>query len=402
MSGYLASWFGRRGDSSGTSNRSLNLLSCNHRNQNSDRTKDDRAALLEFVEAGERAKAADSKGNTAEASRLYALALQKAAPLGQNPSVKDVVSKFQARLKEITSPLESAIHDLIVAPTAGSSSWEDVVGLAEAKQALWEAVVLPRLNPELFTGIRSPPKGVLLYGPPGNGKTFLAKAAANLCKATFFAVSASSLASKWHGESEKLVQSLFKVARQLSPSIVFIDEIDSILSARSASESEVSRRLKTEFLVQLEGVTQPASASDEARLVILAATNRPFDLDEAVLRRFPVQIQIPLPDNDARLALLQDCLRQQRHNLSALDLTEMARRTEMFSSSDLTNLCRDAAMAPVRELSPDRILGLKPDQLRPLVLQDFSCAMEVVQPSVSASAVAEINSWAGRRAGRCN
>ena len=128
--------------------------------------------------------------------------------------------------------------------------FEDIKGLAKVKQAINESIILPALRPEIFTGIRAPTKGILLYGPPGNGKTLLAKAVASECKSTFFSISASSLMSKWLGEGEKLMRGLFTLAREKSPSVIFFDEIDSLLSARASSgEHEASRRMKTEFLV---------------------------------------------------------------------------------------------------------------------------------------------------------
>jgi spastin len=178
--------------------------------------------------------------------------------------------------------------------------WSDIVGLERAKQALQEAVVLPALRADLFRGIRSPDRGILLYGPPGNGKTMLARAATAAADATFFAVSASTLASKWHGEGEKLVRALFAAARRRAPAIVFFDEADALLGARAAGEHDASRRLKTEFLVQMDGA---ASGADE-RVLVLAATNRPQDLDAAVVRRLPKRIYIALPDAAARKAII--------------------------------------------------------------------------------------------------
>lgn len=127
--------------------------------------------------------------------------------------------------------------------------WDDIEGLSDVKKALFENIVYPSMRPDVFTGIRAPTKGILLYGPPGNGKTMLAKAVASECQSTFFSISASSLVSKWMGESEKLMRTLFAIASTYSPSIIFFDEIDSMLSKRNSEENEASKRLKTEFLI---------------------------------------------------------------------------------------------------------------------------------------------------------
>ena len=127
--------------------------------------------------------------------------------------------------------------------------WDDICGLRKVKQALAENIILPQMRPELFQGIRQPTKGILLYGPPGNGKTLLAKAVATECKSTFFSISASTLMSKFVGDSERLMRTLFGLATVYSPSIIFIDEIDSMLTKRSSEENEAARRVKTEFLV---------------------------------------------------------------------------------------------------------------------------------------------------------
>jgi vacuolar protein-sorting-associated protein 4 len=159
--------------------------------------------------------------------------------------------------------------------------WDDVAGLEGAKAALREAVILPVKFPHLFTGKRQPWKGILLFGPPGTGKSYLAKAVATEVNSTFFSVSSSDLVSKWLGESERLVRNLFEMARESKPAIIFIDEVDSLCSSRSDSESESARRIKTEFLVQMQGV---GSAGDG--ILVLAATNLPWALDSAIRRRY--------------------------------------------------------------------------------------------------------------------
>jgi len=176
-----------------------------------------------------------------------------------------------------------------IIPSSGSNvMFSDIKGQKEVKKAITDNIILPLMNPELFTGIRQPSKAILLYGPPGNGKTLLAKALAGSVKRTFFSISASSLMSKFMGEGEKMMRGLFKLAEELGPSIIFFDEIDSILSSRGENEHEASRRMKTEFLVQFDGV----GSSTNNDVLIVAATNRPFDLDNAVLRRFPKKIYV--------------------------------------------------------------------------------------------------------------
>ncbi|EGR30493.1 hypothetical protein IMG5_130850 [Ichthyophthirius multifiliis] len=203
---------------------------------------------------------------------------------------------------------ENALSEAIVTEKP-NVHWDDVAGLHNAKKALHEAVILPMKFPDIFTGSRQPWKGILLYGPPGTGKTFLAKACATECEATFFSISSSDLISKWVGESEKLIKTLFKIAREKKPSIIFIDEIDSMTGSRSDGENDATRRVKTEFLCQMQGV-----GNDDTGILVLGATNIPWGLDPAIRRRFEKRIMIPLPEKEARMALLNNLLKKHRMN----------------------------------------------------------------------------------------
>ena len=159
--------------------------------------------------------------------------------------------------------------------------WEDVKGLDGAKESLKEAIILPIKFPQLFNESRQPWKGILLYGPPGTGKSYLAKACATECDSTFFSISSADLVSKWQGESERLVKNLFEMARKMKPSLIFIDEVDSLCGKRTEGENESSRRIKTEFLVQMDGCGKATEG-----ILVMGATNTPWELDEAFRRRF--------------------------------------------------------------------------------------------------------------------
>jgi len=222
-------------------------------------------------------------------------------------------------------------------------SWDDVAGLEAAKDALKEAVVLPVKFPQFFTGKRKPWSGFLLYGPPGTGKSYLAKAVATEADSTFFSVSSSDLVSKWLGESEKLVANLFNMARESAPSIIFIDEIDSLCSARGEGESEAARRIKTEFLVQMQGV-----GHNSDRVLILGATNLPYSLDQAVRRRFDKRIYIPLPEEHARATMFKVHLGETPNDLTDADFNELASKTEGLSGSDIAVVVKDVLFQPVR------------------------------------------------------
>ena len=309
--------------------------------------------------------------------------------------------------------------------------WADVAGLEIAKKALKEAVVYPFLRPDLFMGLREPARGMLLFGPPGTGKTMLARAVATESKSTFFAISASSLTSKWLGESEKLVRALFSLAKALAPSIIFVDEIDSLLSSRGgSSEHETTRRIKTEFLIQWSDLQRAAAGSkqtdkekaegDASRVLVLAATNMPWAIDEAARRRFVRRQYIPLPEAHVRGEQLRTLLGHQKHSLSKKDIEVLVELTDSmfflsmlvllnvplipssgFSGSDITALAKDAAMGPLRSLG-EALLYMSTDEIRPINFDDFEASLMNIRPSVSKQGLQEFEDWAkefGERGG---
>lgn len=235
------------------------------------------------------------------------------------------------------SAAKQILNDIVI--QGDEVRWGDIAGLEIAKNALRETVVYPFLRPDLFMGLREPARGMLLFGPPGTGKTMLARAVATESKSTFFSISASSLTSKYLGESEKLVRALFGLARALAPSIIFVDEIDSLLSQRSGSgEHEATRRIKTEFLIQWSDLQRAAAGretserdkerGDANRVLVLAATNLPWAIDEAARRRFVRRQYIPLPEPTTRETQIRTLLGQQKHNLSTADIHRLVELTD--------------------------------------------------------------------------
>ena len=278
--------------------------------------------------------------------------------------------------------------------------FNDIAGLHEAKALLQEAVVLPLIMPDFFKGIRRPWKGVLMVGPPGTGKTMLAKAVATECKTRFFNISASTLTSKFRGESERLVRLLFEMARFYAPSTIFIDEVDSLCSVRGTdSEHEASRRFKSELLIQMDGLAtskHPDTGPDKV-VMVLAATNHPWDIDDAFRRRFEKRVYIKLPDKEGRRNLLDLNLKDIELDSEA-DLEGIADRLDMYSGADITSLCRDAAMMSMRRMikgkTPEEIKDMKREDLeKPVTLEDFDDAIERCQRSVGNMDLSKYERW---------
>ncbi|XP_012530389.1 fidgetin-like protein 1 isoform X1 [Monomorium pharaonis] len=284
------------------------------------------------------------------------------------------------RLRNIDPNMVELIKNEIM-DSGKTLTWDDIAGLEYIKKIVKEVVVFPMLRPDIFTGLRRPPKGILLFGPPGTGKTLIGKCIASQSKSTFFSISASSLTSKWIGDGEKMVRALFAVAKVYQPSVVFIDEIDSLLTQRSETEHESSRRLKTEFLVQLDG----AATSEDDRILIVGATNRPQELDEAARRRLVKRLYVPLPELEARKQIINNLLKSVHHDLNEEDITKIAEKSAGYSGADMTNLCKEASMEPIRSIPFSQLEDIRMDEVRHITNRDFEQALINVRPSVSQS-----------------
>lgn len=300
--------------------------------------------------ASRTAKANKSRGKRKEALQVAAnqdnsLGEDEEEESGQDEKSAAEIAwkkKKKAILKNLPSGVdESAAKQIFneIVVKGDEVHWSDVAGLEIAKNALRETVVYPFLRPDLFMGLREPARGMLLFGPPGTGKTMLARAVATESRSTFFSISASSLTSKYLGESEKLVRALFALAKELAPSIIFVDEIDSLLSQRSgAGEHEATRRIKTEFLIQWSDLQRAAAGraiddqerdrGDPNRVLVLAATNLPWAIDEAARRRFVRRQYIPLPEPETRSLQLRTLLGQQKHGLCEADIEKLVALTD--------------------------------------------------------------------------
>ncbi|KAL5222732.1 hypothetical protein ABZP36_027445 [Zizania latifolia] len=242
---------------------------------------------------------------------------------------------------------EKRIRPEVIPANEIGVTFDDIGALNDIKESLQELVMLPLKRPDLFKGgLLKPCRGILLFGPPGTGKTMLAKAIANEAQASFINVSMSTITSKWFGEDEKNVRALFTLAAKVSPTIIFVDEVDSMLGQRNrAGEHEAMRKIKNEFMTHWDGLL----SRPDQKILVLAATNRPFDLDEAIIRRFERRIMVGLPSLESREMILRGLLSKEKVG-EGLDYKELATMTEGYSGSDLKNLCTTAAYRPVREL----------------------------------------------------
>ena len=274
----------------------------------------------------------------------------------------------------------------VVSPNEIPVTFDDIGGLDGIIEELTESVIYPLTMPHLYSGhssLLSAPSGVLLYGPPGCGKTMLAKALARESGACFINLHISTLTEKWYGDSNKLVAAVFSLARKLQPSIVFIDEIDAVLGQRRSGEHEASGMVKAEFMTHWDGLASSTKQAGNQRICILGATNRIQDIDEAILRRMPKKFPVSLPNSSQRRQIFGITLAETKLDNAiidgkpAFDMSALVRASAGMSGSDIKEACRDAAMVPVREhirnmkKSGENVRGIRSEAVRGLQTEDF-------------------------------
>ncbi|KAF9766486.1 hypothetical protein IL306_001110 [Fusarium sp. DS 682] len=280
----------------------------------------------------------------------------------------------------VLNEYENLVALEMVPPEDISVGFDDIGGLDTIIEELKESIIYPLTMPHLYSHaapLLSAPSGVLLYGPPGCGKTMLAKAVAHESGASFINLHISTLTEKWYGDSNKIVRAVFSLARKMQPAIIFIDEIDAVLGTRRSGEHEASGMVKAEFMTLWDGLTSSNSSGMPARIMVLGATNRINDIDEAILRRMPKKFPVTLPGTEQRRRILQLILQDTKTDPEHFNLDYVARITAGLSGSDIKEACRDAAMVPVREYmrqhreSGHAMSSVDPRQFRGIRSDDF-------------------------------
>ncbi|KAJ6226910.1 aaa atpase [Anaeramoeba flamelloides] len=332
---------------------------------------------------------------------------------------------------QLTTIEENLYNQIVVSKDVTKTKFKDIGGAKRIKTQIKEQIIYPFKRPELFHNYKLLQKknfkGLLLYGPPGTGKTMIAQAIASKTESTFLRVRPGLFSSKWYGATEKNVEGIFSLAKKLSPSIIFIDEVDSILSKRLSNgnlENETSRRIKNLFMQLWEGITSNDNENGNNTILVIGATNRPYDLDEAILRRFEKKVHVNLPDLSERKNILKKLLFKNNLISDNFNLNELALLTKGFTGSDLKNLINASSYYPIYEqlcLENSNITSLNNTfgntnltlfdkkninssltnkknsqiKLRKLQLQDFKNSLEKIKSSININSLdfKQLNKW---------
>lgn len=349
------------------------------------------------------AKRLESEGKGKQASVHYVRAGSMYRRIAFNSPREKAEEMFSSAVKYeslgktmgSTSPRERALSpemiDSMVVSQKPDVSWEDIGGLKEAKKTIKEAIIIPFIKGR--PSFVKAPRTILLYGPPGTGKTMLAKASSTTIDATFFEARASSLLSKYFGESTKLVNALFEKAQASQPALIFMDEIDSMAPSREARMDESTRRVLGQLLSEIEGFNTPK----EERVLFMGATNKPWDLDDAMLSRFQRKVYVPLPDAKSREKIAEIHLKGAQ--LSGISLAELSGRSAGYSGRDIANVCQDAVIHMVREMNPG-LDDMRPVEIERYVLKhrsltpaDFDVAFENIKPGIGEHDLKRFEDW---------
>ncbi|XP_062862601.1 fidgetin [Trichomycterus rosablanca] len=293
----------------------------------------------------------------------------------------------EEELKNSDSGLVEMVTTEILQQTS-PVDWNDIAGLDLVKATIKEEVLWPILRPDMFSGLAPLPHSILFFGPQGTGRTLLARCVASQLGAAFLQLSGSALVSKWQAEGEKVVQATFLVARCRQPSVVFISDVDLLLSASLSEESPINR-IKSELLLQLDGVLN----TTEDHVLVICSTSKPEEIDETLRRYFVKRLLIPLPDSTARHQLISQVLSQHNYCLSDKEVALLVQRTEGFSGLDVVRLCQEAVVGPLHGMSGTDLSGIMPGQMRPLSYQDFENVFCKIQPSISQKELDTYTEW---------
>ncbi|CAF9917334.1 hypothetical protein IMSHALPRED_003537 [Imshaugia aleurites] len=332
----------------------------------------------------------DTEGKEQTSRKLAAAAILRRLDTQEEDGESNEKGRRPRKEDLVLTQYEQMIAMDVVAPEDIPVTFEDIGGLGDIIEELKESVIYPLTMPQLYahtSSLLSAPSGVLLYGPPGCGKTMMAKALAHESGATFINLHISTLTEKWYGDSNKLVSAVFSLARKLEPSIVFIDEIDAVLGNRRSGEHEASGMVKAEFMTHWDGLTSANTSGEPQRILILGATNRMQDIDDAILRRMPKKFAVSLPSAPQRLRILGLILKDTRIDKDYFDLEYLVRVMAGMSGSDIKEACRDAAMIPVKEfIRQKRASGapmnaVDPREVRGLRTADFFGSAGALQVS---------------------